>query len=281
MRVDVHTHVWPDRIAGAVAENMESELGFEPIAANTVDGIKAHMQESGVDKSIVLGVAARADQVRRANDCSSPSRTKCWSRLERCTRTSDKAGEIRYLRENGVKGIKMHPVINGFYPDDPQWFPVYEELGDDMTLSIHAGRLPHQGAAAPLYAAPERIANIVRRLPKLKVIALHLGGFYMLDEAERALMGHENVLVDTTWPPSIRELTADTLTAIIGKHGAHKVCFGTDYPLVDMGSESEFLASLPLTSDQVDGILGGERPEVHRVVGAIKRECPPFRRSGG
>ena len=66
--VDVHTHVWPDRIADAVAENMEADLGFTPIAANTVAGIKAHMAGAGVDKSIVLGVAARADQVRRAND---------------------------------------------------------------------------------------------------------------------------------------------------------------------------------------------------------------------
>ncbi len=98
--------------------------------------------------------------------------------------------------------------------------------------------------------------NIAQRFPRLKIIALHLGGFYMLDEAERVLLGQENILVDTTWPPSLRELTADTLTAIINKHGAHKVCFGTDYPLADMASESEFLAALPLTSPQVEGILG-------------------------
>ena len=257
MRVDVHTHIWPDRIASAVAENMESDLGFAPIARNTVAGIKRHMAASGVDKSIVLGVAVRADQVRRANDwlISIADDTlvpfgAVHPDLE------DKAGEIRYLRERGVKGIKMHPVINGFYPDDPQWFPVYEELGADMTLAIHSGRLPHQASDAPLYAAPERIMNIVRQFPKLKVIALHLGGFYMLDEAERVLLGQENVLVDTTWPPSLREITADTLTAIIAKHGAHKVCFGTDYPLADMGRESDYLASLPLTSPQVAGILG-------------------------
>ena len=83
-----------------------------------------------------------------------------------------------------------------------------------------------------------------------------LSGLYMMDEAERELMGHENVLVDTTWPPSIREFTAETLTTIIGKHGANKVCSGTDYPLVDTGSESDYLASLPLTSGQVEGILG-------------------------
>ncbi len=257
MRVDVHTHVWPDRIADAVADNMETELGFAPIAANTVDGIKAHMQSSGVDKSIVLGVAARADQVRPANDWLISIADDALVPFGAVhPDLDDKAGEISHLRRNGVKGIKMHPVINGFYPDDPQWFPVYEELGDDMTLAIHSGRLPHQSSDATLYAAPERIMNIVRRFPKLKVIALHLGGFYMLDEAERVLLGHENILVDTTWPPSIRELTAETITAIIGKHGAHKVCFGTDYPLVDMGTESDYLASLPLSSGEVEGILG-------------------------
>ena len=226
MRVDVHTHVWPDRIAEAVAGNMESELGFEPIAANTVQGIKAHMQASGVDKSVVLGIAARADQVRRANDwliSIADDMLVPFGAVH--PELADKGGEIRHLREHGVKGIKMHPVINGFYPDDPQWFPVYEELGDDMTLAIHSGRLPHQGPDAPLYAAPERIMNIARRFPRLKIIALHLGGFYMLDEAERVLLGHENILVDTTWPPSIRELNAPTLDAIIRKHGAHKVCF--------------------------------------------------------
>ena len=257
MRVDVHTHIWPDRIADAVADSMESDLGFAPIASNTVEGIKAHMRASGVDKSIVLGVAARADQVRRANDwliSIADDMLVPFGAVH--PGLEDKAGEIRHLRSHGVTGIKMHPVINGFYPDDPQWFPVYEELGDDMTLAIHSGRLPHQASDATLYAAPERIMNVVRRFPRLKVIALHLGGFYMLDEAERVLLGHENILVDTTWPPSIRELTAETITAILAKHGAHKVCFGTDYPLVDMGAESDYLASLPLSSDQVEGILG-------------------------
>ena len=258
MRVDVHTHIWPDHIAEAVAGSMAADLGFAPVAVNTVAGIKAHMRAAGVDKSVVLGVAMRADQVRRANEWLISIADEMLTPFGAVhPGLEDKAGEIRYLREHGVKGIKMHPVINGFYPDDPQWFPVYEELAaGDMTLAIHAGRLPHQPGDAPLYAAPERIGNIAGRFPGLKIIALHLGGFYMLDEGERALLGRENVLVDTTWPPSVRALTPDTLTAIIRRHGAHKVCFGTDYPLVDMGAESEYLASLPLTSAQVAGVLG-------------------------
>ncbi len=53
MRVDVHTHVWPDRIAGVVLERLEDQLQIDAIGLNTVDSLKAHMRESGVDKSVV------------------------------------------------------------------------------------------------------------------------------------------------------------------------------------------------------------------------------------
>jgi predicted TIM-barrel fold metal-dependent hydrolase len=125
-----------------------------------------------------------------------------------------------------------------------------------MVLEIHSGRFPNAQPDETLYAAPERIMNVVRQFPRLKVIALHLGGLYMLDEAEREVIGQGNVLVDTTWPPSLREIASDTLTAIINKHGAHKVCFGTDYPLVSQADESDYIASLPLTDTEKEGILG-------------------------
>ena len=104
--------------------------------------------------------------------------------------------------------------------------------------------------------------NVVRRFPRLKVIALHLGGFYMLDEAERELIGQENVLIDTTWPPSLREVASETLTAIINKHGAHKVCFGTDFPLASQTTDSEYILGLSLSDSQKEGILGENAREL-------------------
>ena len=68
----------------------------------------------------------------------------------------------------------------------------------------------------------------------MKVVALHLGGFYMLDEAERELIGLPNVLIDTTWPPALKEVGVRTMLEIVNKHGSDKVCFGTDFPLADM-----------------------------------------------
>ena len=44
MRIDVHTHIWPDRIAPAVLENMTNTFGYPAVGINTVDGIKEHMR---------------------------------------------------------------------------------------------------------------------------------------------------------------------------------------------------------------------------------------------
>ena len=78
----------------------------------------------------------------------------------------------------------------------------------------------------------------------------------MLDEAERELIGRENILIDTTWPPSLREVASGTLTAIIGKHGSHKVCFGTDFPLASQTTDAEYILGLPLSDSVKEGILG-------------------------
>ena len=68
MRIDVHTHIWPERIAGTVLDSMVRDMGLDAVGVNTVEGVKAHMRESGVDKSVVLGVVERPGQVKRAND---------------------------------------------------------------------------------------------------------------------------------------------------------------------------------------------------------------------
>ena len=263
MRVDVHTHAWPEKIAGAVLQSMVNDFGYEAISTNTVDGIKAHMRESGVDKSIVLGVTERVDQVRRANDWLISIQDEMLVPFGAIhPDLEDKAGEVRRLRDAGIKGIKLHPLMNSFYPDDPKMFPVYEEMGDTMVLEIHSGRWPQTKPGDPIYAAPDRVMNVVRQFPRLKVIALHLGGFYMLDEAERELIGRENVLIDTTWPPSLREIAAETLTNIINKHGANKVCFGTDFPLASQTADAEYIQDLALSDPDKERILGENAREL-------------------
>ena len=172
MRVDVHTHIWPDRIAPAVLENMVGTFGYPAVGINTVDGIKEHMRASGVDKSVVLGVVERLDHLPGANDWLISIQDDMLVPFGAMhPDLEDKPAEVRRMREAGIKGFKLHPMVNSYYPDDPRMFPFYEEMGDDMVVEIHSGRWAHTQPGDTVWAEPARIMNVVRQFPKLKLIA--------------------------------------------------------------------------------------------------------------
>jgi hypothetical protein len=55
MKIDVHTHIMPARIADRVLQSMARMSPRKALYKNTVAAIKAHMREAGADTSIVLG----------------------------------------------------------------------------------------------------------------------------------------------------------------------------------------------------------------------------------
>lgn len=53
----------------------------------------------------------------------------------------DMTEEIKKYKETGLKGIKMHPNMGRFYPDDKAAWPAYEACGmHDLPVLIHSGR---------------------------------------------------------------------------------------------------------------------------------------------
>jgi len=208
MKIDVHTHIVPAHIADRVLQSMEQMFHWKAPYKNTLAAIKAHMREAGTDKSIVLGMAQEARHVRPANDwliSIADEQLVPFGAMH--PDYPDQIGEIRRLRGAGIKGIKLQLMVNQFYIDDPRLFALFEEIGDTMVVLTHAGKL-HADRDETLYAAPYRILHVLQQFPKLRLIAAHLGGFYMLDEAERTLVGHPQIYIDTTWPPSIGEVAA-------------------------------------------------------------------------
>ena len=117
MRIDVHTHIWPDRIAPAVLENMVGTFGYPAVGINTVDGIKEHMRASGVDKSVVLGVVERLEHLPGANDWLISIQDDMLVPFGAMhPDLEDKPTEVRRMRDAGIKGFKLHPMVNSYYP---------------------------------------------------------------------------------------------------------------------------------------------------------------------
>lgn len=104
MRVDVHTHIWPDRIAPVVLQNMTNTFGYPAVGSNTVDGIKEHMRASGVDKAVVLGVVERLEHLPGANDWLISIQDGMLVPFG--AMHPDKSAEVRRMREAGIKGFK-------------------------------------------------------------------------------------------------------------------------------------------------------------------------------
>ena len=89
------------------------------------------------------------------------------------------------------------------------------------------------------------IRDIVRQFPDLKLVACHFGGYHRLDEAEEDLLG-ENVYLETSWPPTMAELAPEQVRAIIDRHGADRIVFGSDWPMADPGAEIAAIRALGL-----------------------------------
>jgi len=108
MKIDVHTHLMPDRIAERALQAMEAMFPWKAPYKNTVAALKAHMQEAGTDKSIVLGMAQEGRHVRPANDwliSIADEQLVPFGAMHPAY--PDKVEEMRRLRAAGIKGIKL------------------------------------------------------------------------------------------------------------------------------------------------------------------------------
>jgi hypothetical protein len=68
MIIDFHTHAFPDRISGSAMESLSDCSLVTPEYDGTIAGLSLAMKESGVDFSVVLGIATNEKQQRNVND---------------------------------------------------------------------------------------------------------------------------------------------------------------------------------------------------------------------
>jgi hypothetical protein len=109
------------------------------------------------------------------------------------------------------------------------------------------------------------LADIVRAIPNLELIACHFGGYHRFEEAAEIVVGLP-VHLDTSWPPSLAQLAPDRVRAVIAKHGADRIVFASDWPMADPGAEIAAVRALGLPAEDTEAILGGN---LARLLGRI------------
>ena len=162
---------------------------------------------------------------------------------------------LRHLKDNGIVGVKLHPLFQDLSFDDPRVLELLAALSDEgMPVVAHVGA--GDDHAANERGTPEKLRRIADSLPQLRLIACHYGGYHRLDDAEEHVVG-SSVILETSWPPTMAVLDRERIVTLIRKHGADRVVFGSDWPMTDPGAEIAAIRELGLTQEEQQGVLGG------------------------
>jgi uncharacterized protein len=147
---------------------------------------------------------------------------------------ADAVAEVANIAALGLRGVKFHPSLQAFAPDDPAYDPIFAACEQHGLLALfHTGtsgigaRQPGgQGIRIDL-AHPLKLDPVAAAHPDLTVVAAHFGWPWQQDLIAIAL--HKtNVYIDISgWSP--RRIPAEVIRELRGRLSGQFV-WGSDYP---------------------------------------------------
>ena len=151
--------------------------------------------------------------------------------------------ELRRCFDNlGMKAIKLHPVIHQ-YPIDGSAFRTVFDFASQRGLPI----LSHE------WGSPQFLNRLSAEHPRVSFIVAHMGFWDgRTDFAyEDVVTRRENVYVDLAYS----NVFYSALERLVGIIGAHKIVFGSDFPLHDPAYHLGRVTFARLSDEQKELIL--------------------------
>jgi predicted TIM-barrel fold metal-dependent hydrolase len=161
--------------------------------------------------------------------------------------------ELRgFLDQRLIKGLKLYPGYEPFYPADASLSPIYglaEEFG--VPVMIHAGDT-YSPSGKVKYSHPLNIDEVAVDYPNVQFVICHLGNPWFRDTME-VVYKNSNVYADISglvlgdfsdrFEEFMRKQLQEMLTWGVNPR---KVLFGTDWPISTIESYLSFMDELKL-----------------------------------
>jgi uncharacterized protein len=153
------------------------------------------------------------------------------------TRGPEAVRQAKRLVAGGViRGLKLHPPVQQFAPNDRIAYPLYEVFAEArLPVLFHTGHsgigtgMPGGGGIRLKYGNPMLVDDVAVDFPDLPIILAH-PSFPWQDEAISVCLHKPTVYIDLSgWSP---KYFSPTLVQYANTLLKHKVLFGTDYPLL-------------------------------------------------
>jgi len=251
MIIDIHTHVWPEKVSLKARESLEAFFKLKAAADPTVDNLVRFMDKNKVDISVVCAVASRPEQVKSINDWAfsiRSDRVKVFASLH--PDYPDWSSEMDRIRAC-ADGIKFQPEFQNFYVDQENVYPIYEKAQKSgLPILFHCGM--ELSGTMLVRSAPDRVLKVRNDFPKLKMVAAHFGGFQLWDEVKKYLLG-KDIYLDTAF--FFDYLKKDEVKKLLLAHSPDRLLFGSDFPLTDPAKDIEFIRNLDIPQGLKEKIL--------------------------
>lgn len=244
--IDVHVHPPTKEFlvdaGGPNAEAAARKFGH-PIEPKTFEQMLEEYTEAGVDRLVMFAWDAEttSKRPRVANEFVAkiaeqyPERIVGFASVDPHKKSAVKDLD-HAIRELKLRGLKLHPQVQGFEPNNREYYPIYSKCVElDVPITFHTGStywgagLAGGGGVKLRFSNPMSLDDVAADFPELLIIMAHPG--WPWQDEQLAIATHkENVYIDLSgWSPKyFQPLLVTYMTKMI----PHKFLFGTDYPML-------------------------------------------------
>ena len=259
---DIHAHVFPDKLADKAAHSIGLFYNMEITRPASVQTLMAENKKAGITRCVISNSAVTAGQVHNINTfLSEAARANpgCIGFGSVFPGMEDYEEELDRMVELGLRGVKIHSDFQRLPIDDPSGIETYRAIAKRGLIVLF-----HMGDTRYDFSSPQRLTNLLRRVPDLRVIAAHFGGWSTWEQS----LAHpqpENVVYDTS--SSIPLISRELALRLIDRFGPERILFGTDYPLWGPTDDLAFFDRLPLDGEEREKILWRNCRDLYRISG--------------
>ncbi|NVI86145.1 amidohydrolase family protein [Actinomadura sp. BRA 177] len=246
--IDVHVHVESDKHGhlSLPDEFMEASAKYFGADANrtpTIDDIASYYRERRlaavvftVDIENATGHPAISNEEIADRAAEHPDVLIPFASIDPAKGRAGARTFRRLIEEHGVRGIKFHPSLQGFAPNDRSAYPLLEVAAEHGVPALfHTGQtgigagMPGGGGIRLGLSNPMLLDDVAVDVPDLTIIMAH-PSFPWQDEALAVATHKPNVYIDLSgwspkyFPPQLVKYANGLLQ--------DKVLFGSDYPVI-------------------------------------------------
>lgn len=265
MIIDAHVHLHPTEEVGKMVVEM---IGMPYYSYGTPDDYLKDMKSAGIDKAVIVSFAPD-NQLKNNNfwtvAITSPGKNRPakypdfipFISVSPTMKGRTMIEELEHKYKWGMNGLKIHPVAQGFAPDDERMWPVYEWLiKHDLPITAHSG-INVDGKSK--FGESERWVPVLEEFNDLKLILAHMGGGSW-DKTVEIADKFPQVMFDTaisiSYIDSPTTLNDEESADMIRTIGSDRILFGSDYPWINPAKDIEHIRSLDISDNDKRLILG-------------------------